>query len=100
MPFKLRADSLMDQPLLACDVCGEPIYDFWNAKASGDRVPDGSVTAVTVHHPACAAAGAVHIPLMDFLQLFVSRNRLGDVGSDGVLDRVSVECPMNRRFEA
>ena len=53
MAFKLYSDSMLDQPVLACDVCGQQIIDVWNDKATGSPSHNGQVTDVTVHHAAC-----------------------------------------------
>jgi hypothetical protein len=99
MAFKLSSDSLVDQPILMCDVCQQKIVDIWNDKATGSPA-NGQVVDVTVHHAGCQATGTVTMPLIDFLRLFVARTRLGDVASDGSIDRVYVECPTKGRFEA
>lgn len=98
MAFKLYSDSLGDRPLLVCDVCGLNIVDLWNDKATGSPVPSG-ITDVIIHHAACVASGTVTIPLIDFVRLFTVANRPGDMGSDGIVDKVSVEYPMGKGFE-
>ena len=98
MAFKLYSGSSVDQPILMCDVCGLKIVDVWNDQATASPGHDGQVVDVTVHHAACPATGAVSMPLIDFLRLFVSRSRLGDVASDGTTDKVYVECPTKGMF--
>lgn len=100
MAFKLYSDAQMDQPLFACDVCGQKIIDIWSDKATGSPSHDGQVTDVVVHHAACIpSAGTVTILLVDFLRLLVIGNRPGDLGSDGVTDKLSVEYPSGKGFE-
>lgn len=98
MAFKLQSDSVNDRPLILCDVCDQPIYDLWNDKATGTPTI-GQTTDVTVHHAACTPpAGSVTIPLIDFLRLFTIQGRVGDVGSDGGIDKACVEYPTGGRF--
>lgn len=99
MAFKLSSDANADFPMLICDVCGEKVFDIWNDKATGSPV-DGQVTEVKVHHAKCQATGTVTISLIDFLRLFVVQNRVGDLGSSGSIDKVSVEYPTGKGFEA
>lgn len=100
MAFKLYSDQFSDQPVLMCDVCDQKIFDIWNDKATGSPSHDGQTSAVTVHHAACVPpAGAVTIPLIDFLRLFVVQSRPGDLGSVGGMDRVGVEYPTGKGFE-
>lgn len=99
MGFKLYSDSIDDRPLLACDVCGLKIVDIWNDKATGTPSNNGQTSDVTIHHAACAATGAVTIPLIEFIRLFVVAARPGDLGSDGVVNTVHVQYPMGKGFE-
>jgi hypothetical protein len=99
MGFKLYSDSLVDQPLLACDVCGLRISDIWNDKATGSPGQDGQVTDIIIHHAACVAAGTIHMQLVDFIRLFVISARPGDLSSNGQVDQCRVEYPMGGRFE-
>lgn len=99
MAFKLYSDKVSDLPFLACDVCGQRIVDVWGDKATGTPSNDGKVSEVVVHHAACKATGAVQIPLVDFLRLFVISNRIGNLASDGKTDRLSVEYPSGKGFE-
>lgn len=100
MAFKLYSDANTDQPVVACDVCGEKILDLWSGRATGSPSHDGQTTDVSVHHPACVPPpGAVTIPLIEFLKLFTIMNRLGDFGSLGGTDRLTVEYPTGRGFE-
>lgn len=100
MAFKLYSDAQVDQPLIACDVCSERIADVWNAKVTGSPGSNGQVTDVTVHHAACVPPpGAVTITLINFLRLFVIQNRLGDAGSDGVTEHLTVHYPAGKGFE-
>lgn len=99
MAFKLYSDQLTDLPYLACDVCGQRIVDVWSDKASGSPTNDGKISEVVVHHAACKAPGALQIPLINFLRLFVIGNRIGNVGSDGKTDRLIVEYPTGKGFE-
>lgn len=100
MAFKLYSDAQVDQPLICCDVCGEKIVDVWSDKATSTPSGNGQVTDVTVHHAACVPpAGAVTIPLIDFLRLLTIQNRIGNLGSNGVVDRLSVEYPTGKGFE-
>jgi hypothetical protein len=96
MGFKLYSDSMMDMPMLACDVCGQKIIDIWSDKATGTPSQDGQLSDVTVHHASCAATGSVSMQLIDFIRLF----RPGNLGSDGQLDTVHVQYPTGGRFEA
>lgn len=99
MSFKLRSDSTSDRPVLLCDVCDQPLFDIWSDKATGTPAVD-QTTVITVHHAACVPPdGAVTIPLVDFLRLFVIQNRVGDLGSDGGIDKVGVEYPVGKGFE-
>ena len=101
MPFKLYSDQFTDQPIFVCDVCDQPIFDIWNNKATGSPSHDGQASDVTVHHATCVPpAGAVTIPLIDFLRLLVVQSRPGDLGSIGGLDKVCVEYPTGKGFEA
>lgn len=99
MPFKLYSDVVSDAPVLSCDVCGGRILDVWNDKATATPSNNGQTTDVVVHHAKCAATGAVTIPLVNFLRLFIIANRVGDLGSDGKLDRLTVEYPTGKGFE-
>lgn len=99
MAFKLYSDAQTDRPILVCDVCGQKIADVWSGKATGTPSGAGQVTDVTVHHAACVPpAGAVTIPMVDFLRLLVIQNRIGDLGSNGVIDRLYVEYPTGKGF--
>ena len=99
MAFKLRKDSNADTPLICCDVCGDPIFDIWSARATSTPTT-GQTVAVTVHHPACVPPpGAVTISLIDFLRLFSTQNRLGDLGSDGTTETVCVQYPTGKGFQ-
>lgn len=100
MGFKLYSDPTVDRPMFACDVCGQQIVDIWNDKATGSPSHDGQVTDVTIHHRTCQASGTVTMLLIDFIRLLVVSTRPGDLGSNGVLDKVSVEYPMGRGFVA
>lgn len=100
MSFKLYSDAMVDLPMLVCDTCHEKIVDVWNDKASGSPGSDGKVTDVVIHHAKCAGAGSVHIPLIDFLKLLVVQYRLGSLGSNGVTDKVTLEYPSGKGFEA
>lgn len=99
MAFKLFSDSMMDTPLISCDVCGQDILDIWNDKATGSPSHNGQVTGVTIHHAGCVATGTVTIPLIEFLRLLAISLRLGDVGSDGLLNTAHVQYPMGKGFE-
>jgi hypothetical protein len=98
MAFKLYSDSILDRPLVACDVCGQPIMDVWNDKATGSPSHDGQVSNVMVHHAACVATGSVTISLIDFLRLLCVQQRIGDLGSDGGIDKLTVEYPTGKGF--
>jgi hypothetical protein len=99
MGFKLYSDSSVDRPMLACDVCGLKVFDFWTDKATGTPSHDGQLSDVTVHHAACTPpAGAVTMSLIDFLRLFVVQSRIGDLGSNSTMDKVSVEYPTGKGF--
>jgi len=99
MGFKLYSDAIADVPLLACDVCGQKIADVWNDKATGSPGTNGQITDVKVHHAACVAQGTVTIALIDFLRLFVLANRIGNLASNGTMDRLTVEYPTGKGFE-
>lgn len=100
MAFKLYSDAQVDQPVLACDVCGQQIFDIWNDKATASPSNNGQVTDVTVHHAACVPpVGSVTIPLMNFLRLFAVQARLGDVGSSQGVDTAFVQYPTGKGFE-
>lgn len=99
MSFKLYSDAISDVPFLVCDVCGQKVVDLWNDKATGSPASNGQTTDVKVHHAACQATGTVTIPLIDFLRLFVTSNRLGNLGSSQGVDKVSVEYPTGKGFE-
>ena len=99
MGFKLYSDSMMDRPILMCDVCGGQLVDLFADKASGSPGSNGQITDVVVHHAKCASAGAVHIPLLDFLKLFAIENRIGTLGTDGAVNRLTVEHPAGKGFE-
>ena len=99
MIFKLLSDAKMDVPFLVCEVCKERTLDLDNDKATGTPQRDGKVVDVVVHHAKCAATGTVSMSLRDFLKLFAVQHRLGDLGSDGKLDRIVLEVPTGRRFE-
>lgn len=100
MSFKLYSDSIVDRPLLACDTCGQKIVDIWNDKASGTPSKDGNVTDVVIHHAKCAGAGTVHMQLIDFIRLFAIQNRIGDLGSIGGADKLTIEFPTGKGFKA
>jgi hypothetical protein len=99
MAFKLYSDASLDQPVILCDVCSQPMHDLWGGKATGTPTNDGQLSVLTLHHAACSASGAVTISLIEFFRLFVITNRVGDVGSDGVLEKACVEYPMGKGFE-
>lgn len=98
MAFKLYSDQIMDMPVLACDVCGERILDIWSEKATSTPT-NGKTTNVIVHHAKCAATGTVTIPLADFVRLFVIANRVGSVGSNGKVDKITMEYPTGKGFK-
>lgn len=98
MSFKLYSDSISDQPVLICDVCSLPIIDLWSGKATGSPVKNGQLTDIIVHHPDCAATGDVNLSLIDFLRLFATSNRIGNLGSSEGIDKVSVEYPTGKGF--
>lgn len=99
MAFKLYSDAIADVPFLACDVCGQKIIDLWSGKATGSPGTNGQVTDVKVHHEACVAAGAVQIALIEFLRLFVTASRIGNLASNGTMDKITVEYPTGKGFE-
>lgn len=98
MAFKLYSDGSVDHPFISCDVCSEKITDVWSAKATGSPQA-GQTVGVTVHHPSCAATGAITMSLIEFLRMFVVKNRIGDVGSDGQVETAHVPYPEGRGFE-
>ena len=99
MGFRLQSDSASQRPLIVCDVCSQPILDIWNDKATGTPTI-GQTVDITVHHATCTPPdGSVTIPLIDFLRLLSVQNRLGDLGSDGTMDKVGVEYPTGKGFE-
>jgi hypothetical protein len=99
MGFKLRSDSISDMPIICCDVCDQPIFDIWNDKVTGTPT-NGQTTDVTIHHAACTSPpGSVTMSLIEFLKLFVTQNRVGDLGSDGTTEKVTVEYPTGKGFE-
>jgi hypothetical protein len=100
MGFKLYSDSMVDQPLLACDVCGQKIIDIWNDKATGTPSHDGQISDVTIHHAGCVATGSISMQLVDFIRLFIISSRPGNLGSTGGIDEVHVQYPTGGRFEA
>lgn len=99
MAFKLFIDETGDYPHLLCDVCGQKVNDFWNGKATSTPGGVGQASDIVVHHPTCVAAGTVSISLIEFLRLFAVKNRIGDVSSDGVKDKATLEYPMGKGFE-
>lgn len=99
MGFKLQSDSFMDRPVILCDVCDQPLADIFSDKATGTPTTN-QFNVVTVHHATCVPpAGSVTIPLIQFLRLLVVQNRIGDLASDGGIDKVGVEYPTGKGFE-
>jgi len=98
MSFKLQSDGKTDYPTLVCDVCGQKIFDIWSDKATSSPAKDQTVD-VQIHHAKCQASGTVTIPLIEFLRFFVVQNRVGDLGSNGIVDKVSVEYPTGKGFK-
>jgi hypothetical protein len=99
MAFKLIEDVGLDIPVVVCDVCAKPV-DFWRDLASGARGTLQSPGAVVIHHAACPTTEILHVPLIEFFSMIVVRCRIGDVGSDGVTEKATVEFPINGGFRA
>lgn len=100
MGFKLYSDQYGDRPMIMCDVCGQPLMDFWTDFATATPV-DGQTVDVICYHKTCVPAqqGSVTMLMIDFLRLHALKNSIGDIGSDGVRDRVSFLFPMGAGFE-
>ena len=96
MSIKLDADS-NDFPVLICDVCGLRLCDPFGDLASTTRTA-GTPSEIVLHHAACVTDKADHMPVMEFFKLLMIRNRFGDVGSDGVNDRLISEFPTGGGF--
>lgn len=97
MAFKLTQDGSGDVPVLACDVCGERIWDIFGDLASATRV-NGKLGNIVIHHKACLTDEQLHMTLIVFFRLFATKNRIGDVASDGVTERTTLEIPFGEGF--
>lgn len=82
-----------DFPVIVCSVCNQPIYDMWSDQASGSHGGN-----VVIHHAKCPTTEPLHMTLVEFFGLFGTKNRIGDLGSDGVTDTLRVTFPTNGGF--
>ena len=98
MGLKLGKDVSLDFPVLLCDVCGKRIVDYWNDLASGTSGTMDAPGDLVLHHQACATQQPLHMTLVDFFGLFLSRNRVGDVASDGLTSKAIVSVETNKGF--
>ncbi len=94
MAFKLTQEG-RDFPVLICDICGERIIDLWSDLVSGSRTTGN----VVIHHRACPTTEPVHTTIIKFFGMFLALNRVGDLASDGVVEKISLESLVDERFE-
>lgn len=95
MAFKLTQESGRDLPTVMCDVCGNRIYDLW-----GDLVSGSLGGNLIVHHKACVTTEPLHTTVAKFFGMLIARNRIGDLGSDGTTDKITLELPTTEGFVA
>jgi hypothetical protein len=93
MAFKLIQDGERDFPVLMCDVCGNRIFDIFGDLASGH---DGG--PVVIHHKACPTTETLHVSIRQFFIMVMMRNRVGDLASDGVTEKITIEMPIEEGF--
>lgn len=101
MSFKLYSDQYGDRPIIPCDVCGQPIFDFWNDLATATPT-DGQTVNVTVYHKNCVPPnpGSVVMLMIDFLRLLAMKSSIGDISTDETKDKMLVQIPSGSGFEA
>lgn len=71
MGFGIRLVDGKEEPVLMCDVCGEKVGNWSNAKAVGQKpsVP-GEVKTITFCHNDCSSAEPNAVSLREFLGLY------------------------------
>jgi hypothetical protein len=100
MAMKLIIANGEDKPCLVCDVCGKLIQDMWSDKVSGSRGTEDSPGNVVFHHATCPTQEPLQATVADFFWMFMARNRVGDLGSQGLEDAVILSRPRTLNMEA
>jgi len=99
MSLKLVNDGGRDIPVIICDVCGKRIVDVWDDLVSGTRGTFESPGTLVFHHKTCSTTEPVHTSLRAFLAMLGGRNRFGELGQNGGVDRVVFEMHTDEDFE-
>ena len=99
MSLKLVNEGGRDIPIVVCDVCGKRIVDPWEDLVSGTRGTLEAPGTLVFHHKGCSTTEPVHTSIRTFFAMIAGRNRFGELGQNGGVDRVTLEMTTDEDFE-